>query len=93
MEATEAFSSIHDGYAYQKLNGMSGILTHSMTTMTKRETECVLGSVTDKAKAHMKRQAEEMAKEKAASAKNNKDIALQMHKFVFPCPDVSLNIY
>lgn len=47
---------------------------------TDISTECVLGAVTEKAKAHMKREAEATAKEKAESSKSNKDVVLQMHK-------------
>jgi len=44
--------------------------------------ECVLGTVTDKAKAHMKREAEHMAKEKAEASKKKTDFVLSMQQYV-----------
>ncbi|KAJ4991807.1 nitrate reductase [Stagonosporopsis vannaccii] len=69
-ETSSEFESIHDGYAYQKLKGMSPAQ------------ECILGTVTDKAAAFIKQSAEAAAKEKAKSSKGSDKITLQKHRWV-----------
>jgi nitrate reductase (NAD(P)H) len=56
QETSNEFSSIHDGYAYQKLNAEvfplnPRILFHILTNCT----ECILGVVTEKAKTYIKK--------------------------------------
>ena len=45
--------------------------------------ECILGTVTDKAKAHMKKEAEQLAKEKAEASKKQTDFILSMQSCVY----------
>lgn len=82
QETSDDFSSIHDGYAYQKLNGEYGSDDSSCGTILMTNTECTLGVVTDKAKNFIKKNAETAAEEKAKSAKGNDDIALQKHRYI-----------
>jgi len=43
-------------------------------------TECILGTVTDKAKAHMKKEAEAAAKAKAEASSKKTDVVLSMQQ-------------
>ncbi|TIA44620.1 hypothetical protein D6C79_06206 [Aureobasidium pullulans] len=66
QETSESFESIHDGYAYKKLADLA---------------ECILGTVTDKAKAHMKKEAEDAAKAKAEASNKKTDFVLSMQQW------------
>jgi nitrate reductase (NAD(P)H) len=45
-----------------------------------RSAECILGTVTDKAKAHMKKEAEAAAKAKAEASTKKTDVVLSMQQ-------------
>lgn len=51
-----------------------------LTTADGFISECLLGTVTDKAKDFIKREAEEIAKERAKDASENSEVALDRHR-------------
>ncbi len=86
QETSDEFSSIHDGYAYQKLNGLclSSHQTRPVLALTLTSIECILGVITEKAKTFIKKHAEAAAEEKSKS-QESEDVALQKHRWVPVC--------
>ncbi|KAF2124682.1 hypothetical protein P153DRAFT_301773 [Dothidotthia symphoricarpi CBS 119687] len=68
-ETSNEFESIHDGYAYQKLKA------------DHVNPECILGTVTDKAAAYIKKSAEAAAKEKSESSKGSSKTVLEKSRW------------
>ena len=86
QETSDEFASIHDGYANQKLNGLShpSNASHRVLALALTLIECILGVITEKAKIFIKNTAEAAAEEKTKS-QGNEDVALQKHRWVPVC--------
>lgn len=80
VDTTEEFESIHDDYAQQKLSGRFNLPPWLLTIANGFIAECVLGTITDKAKDFIKKQAEEVAKERAKDTNKNSSVALDRHR-------------
>lgn len=80
-DTTDEFESIHDDYALKRLNGTSTTFCCLGCPGTDRKTECVLGVITEKAKGLIKRQVEDLAKDKARSAQKDPETVLDHHRW------------
>lgn len=85
QDTSDEFESIHDGFAYQKLGGEFLVIqTLPSSSTDEKLSECILGTVTEKAAMYIKKNAAAKAKELAESSQNgNGNVALQKHRW-FP---------